>query len=192
MLKGVIMPAKIVFDKERVVNAALKIAENNGLEALNARSLAKEIGCSTQPIYLRYPDMSAVKAETVAAARRIYGQYLEFGLKSKPSLFEGYLSAYIRFARERPKLFAMLFMRDTGEEKDDGLKDIIVDKISALGDYDKKTSEKFFFSAWFFAHGIASQLASGFIRWSERDTDAFLKEQFGALKLYYKNDGKKE
>ena len=41
------MPAKIVFDKERVVNAALKIAENNGLEALNARSLAKEIGCST-------------------------------------------------------------------------------------------------------------------------------------------------
>lgn len=145
------MPAKIVFDKERVIDAALKIAENNGLEALNARSLAKEIGCSTQPIYLRYPDMSAVKAETVAAARRIYGQYLEFGLK-----------------------------------------DIIVDKISALGDYDKKTSEKFFFSAWFFAHGIASQLASGFIRWSERDTDAFLKEQFGALKLYYKNDGKKE
>lgn len=186
------MPAKIVFDKERVVNAALKIAENNGLEALNARSLAKEIGCSTQPIYLRYPDMSAVKKETIAAARLIYGQYIEFGLKGKPSLFEGYLSAYIRFARERPKLFAMLFMRDIGEEKDDGLKDIIVDKISALGNYDRETSEKFFFSAWFFAHGIAAQLASGFIKWSENDTDAFLKEQFEALKLYYKNGGDKE
>lgn len=183
------MPAKIVFDKERVLNAALKIAEEKGLDALNARNLAKEAGCSTQPIYLRYPDMSAVKKETIARAREIYGRYIQVGLKSKPNLFEGYLSAYIRFARERPRLFAMLFMSDIGDEKEDGLKDIIVDKISALGGYDKAVSEKFFFSAWFFAHGIAAQLASGFIKWSEEDSDKFLKEQFEALKLYYKRQG---
>lgn len=179
------MPAKTVFDKDTVAQAAFRIVERDGQSALNARSLAKEAGCSTQPIYLRYPDMSAVRKEVIKLAREVYGGYISDGLRLKDSLFEGYLSAYIRFAREKPKLFGLLFMSDLGEDADDGLKDAIVGKISEVAGYDKDTSEKFFFAGWFFAHGIATQLACGYIKWSEDESDAFLEEEFGALKKYY-------
>ena len=179
------MPAKTVFDKDTVAQAAFRIVERDGQSALNARSLAKEAGCSTQPIYLRYPDMSAVRKEVIKLAREVYGGYTSDGLRLKDSLFEGYLSAYIRFAREKPKLFGLLFMSDLGEDADDGLKDAIVGKISEVAGYDKDTGEKFFFAGWFFAHGIATQLACGYIKWSEEESDAFLKEEFGALKKYY-------
>ncbi len=174
------MPAKTVFDKDTVAQAAFRIVERDGQSALNARSLAKEAGCSTQPIYLRYPDMSAVRKEVIKLAREVSD-----GLRLKDSLFEGYLSAYIRFAREKPKLFGLLFMSDLGEDADDGLKDAIVGKISEVAGYDKDTGEKFFFAGWFFAHGIATQLACGYIKWSEEESDAFLEEEFGALKKYY-------
>lgn len=179
------IPAKTVFDKDTVAQAAFRIVERDGQSALNARSLAKEAGCSTQPIYLRYPDMSAVRKEVIKLAREVYGGYISDGLRLKDSLFEGYLSAYIRFAREKPKLFGLLFMSDLGEDADDGLKDAIVGKISEVAGYDKDTSEKFFFAGWFFAHGIATQLACGYIKWSEEESDAFLEEEFGALKKYY-------
>lgn len=179
------MPAKTVFDKDTVAQAAFRIVERDGQSALNARSLAKEAGCSTQPIYLRYPDMSAVRKEVIKLAREVYGGYISDGLRLKDSLFKGYLSAYIRFAREKPKLFGLLFMSDLGEDADDGLKDAIVGKISEVAGYDKDTSEKFFFAGWFFAHGIATQLACGYIKWSEEESDTFLEEEFGALKKYY-------
>ena len=131
------MPAKTVFDKDTVAQAAFRIVERDGQSALNARSLAKEAGCSTQPIYLRYPDMSAVRKEVIKLAREVYGGYISDGLRLKDSLFEGYLSAYIRFAREKPKLFGLLFMSDLGEDADDGLKDAIVGKISEVAGYDR-------------------------------------------------------
>ena len=40
------MPAKTVFDKDTVAQAAFRIVERDGQAALNARSLAKEAGLS--------------------------------------------------------------------------------------------------------------------------------------------------
>lgn len=187
------MPAKIVFDKEKVAAAAYRIIERDGLAALNARSLAKESGCSTQPIYLRYPDMSGVKADADKIIRKVYGEYLQNGLKTKPSLYAGYLTAYVKFAAEKPNLFAYLFMRPTGEEKeeDKALRKGITEAIARLGGYSIEIADKFFFASWLFAHGIACQIATGYIKWDENTVEKMLDENFCALKKYYggiKND----
>lgn len=181
------MPAKIVFDKEMVANAAMEIIEESGTEALNARSLAKKLGCSTQPIYLRYPDMEAVKIAADEKISAVYAGYLDKGLKSRESLFEGYLSAYVNFAREKPKLFAFKFMRNVGEKQlsADKTSEIIIAKIRSISGYTQEQAEKFFFSAWFFAHGIACQIATEYIKWSEADVDEFLAESFTAFKNYF-------
>lgn len=181
------MPAKIIFDKEKVACAAYSIIERYGLDALNARSLAKELGCSTQPIYSRYKDLEEVKNAADAIIRKTYADYLKEGLKSQPNLFNGYLKAYIKFADEKPNLFAYLFMRFRGDEtiEDARLHESIVSAISDAGGYDACTAEKFFSAAWLFAHGIACQTATGFFKRPERLIDELLNDEFEALKTYY-------
>ena len=132
------MPTKIVFEKEAVARAAYNVIERDGIGALNARSVAKELGCSTQPIYLRYPDMGCLKNDADKLIRATYTEYLERGLTEKGGtaveggLYMGYLTAYVKFAAEKPNLFAYLFMRYRGEEtaEDENLRLAIVGGIS--------------------------------------------------------------
>ena len=57
-----------------------------------------------------------VRAAVVEEAGRIYGRYVERGLSMNPP-FKGYGMETIRFAREEPNLFRLLFLRrrDTAE-----------------------------------------------------------------------------
>ena len=48
------MPAKKQVTKEMILNAALKLLQEQGYDAVNLRQLAKELGCSTQPVYLSF------------------------------------------------------------------------------------------------------------------------------------------
>lgn len=45
------MPPGITYSKEMILSAAGQIIRNDGIEKLNARSIAQAIGGSTQPIY---------------------------------------------------------------------------------------------------------------------------------------------
>ena len=40
---------------------SLKIIRNDGIQGLNARRIAKELGCSTQPIFYYYESMDDIK-----------------------------------------------------------------------------------------------------------------------------------
>ena len=44
--------------KERILKAAAEVVRKEGAEALNARRIAAEIGCSTQPVYSQFRNMS--------------------------------------------------------------------------------------------------------------------------------------
>lgn len=46
------MPAAKRISKEAIIDAAAAVLRIGGFEAINARSVAKALGCSTQPIYL--------------------------------------------------------------------------------------------------------------------------------------------
>ena len=46
------MPAAKRISKEAIIDAAEAVLRTGGFEAINARSVAKALGCSTQPIYL--------------------------------------------------------------------------------------------------------------------------------------------
>lgn len=53
------MPAKKQVTKEMILGAALRVLMEGGTEAVNVKSLAAELGCSTQPIYLSFDNMDA-------------------------------------------------------------------------------------------------------------------------------------
>ena len=45
------MPPRARISKELILNAALRITCEEGFEAVNARSLAAALGCSTRPLF---------------------------------------------------------------------------------------------------------------------------------------------
>ena len=57
------MPAAKRISKEAIIDAAAAVLRIGGFEAINARSVAKALGCSTQPIYLSFRN---IKQETQA------------------------------------------------------------------------------------------------------------------------------
>ena len=98
------MPKKPTTTKEAMIEGAFSLIREQGHEALTVRSLAAFLGCSTQPIMYRFPDMEALKEITYQKADAFHSAYilagedlLEIGLR------------YIRFAEEEPRLFQFLF-----------------------------------------------------------------------------------
>src|SRR5689334_18648497 len=56
------MPPKREITRESVLNAALGIVQESGIEAVTARSVAARLRCSTQPIYSLFENMEKLVA----------------------------------------------------------------------------------------------------------------------------------
>ena len=53
-------------DKQRILDAAYKLAVRGGIESLTARNIAKAVNCSTQPIYLEFENMQDLRNQVLA------------------------------------------------------------------------------------------------------------------------------
>lgn len=64
------MPAAKRISKEAIIDAAAAVLRIGGFEAINARSVAEALGCSTQPIYLSFRNMEELKSGADPAGHR--------------------------------------------------------------------------------------------------------------------------
>ena len=107
------MPPKAKITKEMILNTVLEITRNKGFDAVNARSIAGKLRCSTRPIFTCYENMDELKKEFLASAYGYYEQYVDdyCDCVNVSPLLVLPLS-YIEFAREEPYLFKLLFIND--------------------------------------------------------------------------------
>ena len=111
------MAAVKKIDKERIMDAAYNLVRKEGFKSLSARKLAKEAGCSTQPIYENFNDMGVIMEVTLARVNELldnlkaklndreYADYIMQGI------------AVCEFANEERILFRY-FTMDESEGKD--------------------------------------------------------------------------
>ena len=104
------MPPKVRFQKEEIVAAALNVARKEGIDAVTAREVAKELGVSVGPIFTWYETMEQLKADVCEQAKHLYREYIERGLSGTVP-FLGVGQQYLRFAKEEPELYRLLFLR---------------------------------------------------------------------------------
>lgn len=102
------MAPKNKFTKEEIVMAALHVVREKGIDGLTAKTMADALGTSTQPVFTCFGSMDSARQEVYAAALRVYKGYAGAGLQEEIP-FLGVGMQYIRFAREEPELYRLLF-----------------------------------------------------------------------------------
>ncbi len=182
------MPPKAKFTQEQIVETALSIIENQGLENLTARNLGENLGSSARPIFTAFNNMDEVIEATIRKADEIYTSYVDEGLKETLP-FKGVGMSYIRFATERPKLFTLLFMKENisapdtnsvlcGIESNDNK---ILNSICDNYDLNGETSKKLYLHLWIYTHGIATLIATKVCKFTYDEVSNKLTDVFVSL-----------
>ena len=110
------MPPKVRFDKQTVVQAALNVARRGGMEALNARAIAQEMGCSTQPLYRELRNMQELRGEVRAEAAALFSRRLAEWQAGQMPPYKTMGMAFLRFAHEEAALYRLLFLCDRSSD----------------------------------------------------------------------------
>ncbi len=177
------MPPKSKLTKQTIIAAATEIVRNSGGDALNARQLAKELNCSTQPIFTQFSSMEEIKQEVIRYGNTIYEGYLRREIEEK--IYPEYKAsgmAYIRFAREEKELFKLLFMRDRTKETIPHTSDELehmAEMVENRLQISREDAFQFHLKMWIYVHGLATMMATSYLDWdwefvSEALTDAYL------------------
>ena len=175
------MPPRGKITRDSIAEAAFRIARARGAEYVNARSVAEELHCSTQPVLYHFATVEEVRQAAYHRADRFHSVYLMTIPEdaAEPMLEIGL--NYIRFAIEDPHLFRFLFQSGFAVERSlpemvdsDELKPVLGFMGEAMGLGPEQTREVFLTLA-LLVHGYASLIASGGLVYDEKAVAAHLE-----------------
>ncbi|MDD2971650.1 MAG: TetR-like C-terminal domain-containing protein [Lachnospiraceae bacterium] len=184
------MPPSIKVSETQIIEAAVKIVREKGESALNARELARELGCSTRPIFRVYGAMSDLKEVVLQEAGKIFQEVMSLSMRKENSILSLGL-ATVHFAKDEPNLFKLFFMSNflkyqslyemVDQNNDYGGIDALI-KMTGLP---AQPSKKMFISLWMIAHGIASMIATNPFAVSDDEiTELLVNAYDGFLRVY--------
>ena len=183
------MPPRVKVTKEQIVAAGLELAREAGSSAINARAVARRLGCSTQPVFSNYAAMEELEADVLAEADRLYQAHLAAAQgDDRYPPYKAMGLGYIDFARREPELFRWLFMRDrTGETVPDGKAENapVIGLIRQKTGLDEESAWLFHLEIWIYVHGVASMLATGYLDWDEALVSGMLTDIFEGLRARF-------
>lgn len=97
------MPNKAKFTPDRIVNAAYNIVRRQGWAPLSARSIAKEMNCSTNPIYFHLASMENIQSAVMKKGIELCIHYTRMDRTGDRWIDQGV--GYVMFARDEKHLF---------------------------------------------------------------------------------------
>ena len=173
------MAPKNKFTKEEMTQAALRVVRAKGIDGLSAKALADELGTSTQPVFTAFGSMDGVRHAVYAAAVRVYDSYAERGLREQIPFF-GVGIQYIRFAREEPELYRLLFLTQK-QEKGYGamhamqhLQELVRPTLVGVYHISDEEADVYFRDLWLVVHSLATLIVTGDCPYSDREIGQIL------------------
>lgn len=178
------MPPTVRFTRDAVLNAACQLMRRKGIDALNARAIAKELGGSTQPIFRLFTNMEDLHRELILYVARQFQAHAEADMAQSDSPYIQLCTTYLLYGRDEPELFKLLFMRDRvsdGQYSDQTNFDLVFNIIKKETPLDDETALRFFERTWLFIHGLAVCIATKYIPCQdERYLISMVKEAYNA------------
>ena len=178
------MPPTVRFTRDAVLHAACQLMRREGMEALNARAIAKELGGSTQPIFRLFTNMEDLHRELILYVARQFQAHAEADMAQSDSPYIQLCTTYLLYGRDEPELFKLLFMRDRvseGQYSDQTNFDLVFNINKKETPLDDETALRFFERTWLFIHGLAVCIATKYIPCQdERYLISMVKEAYNA------------
>lgn len=187
------MSARRKIEKKDIIDVCLKITREEGMEALNARKIARTLGCSTQPLFYLYENMDEIKEDMLLEISRLFNQALLKSNYNQP-VYKDIGVNYISFAKEEPEFFKIMFQGEMQKDAFDfidltGSSSKIFETISKQTGLSLENAKKFHLKMWLYVNGIASLVANKTIQFSDEEIDYLLKEQYMSLLVYEAKKG---
>lgn len=173
------MPPKPKFTKEELIQAALELTREGGLEMVVARNLGKKLNTAPSTIFTHFNSVEEIRQAVIEAARVIYNGYVETGLQMVPPM-KGFGVQYIRFAMEEPNLYSVLFMNRRDDFKyidfiiNEGHYERIITAAEDNFSLNREQAEFVYHNLWAYAHGIAVMSATGVCNFSLEEISQML------------------
>ena len=188
------MPPKTRITKDMIVEAAVELVRLGGLQSINARNVARQIGCSTQPIMYQFETMEALRQAAYDRADALHTEFLlNVDAEGDPLLQIGL--NYIRFAVEEPELFRFLFQ--SGYANQANLMEMIdapavqpiVNTVCAEGNLSPEQAKDVFMTLAMYVHGYASLMANNAFEFDESLVAAQLERTFVGAAMAARGEG---
>lgn len=174
------MPRKESFSKDDLLKKGVKFIKENGIESLNARDLAKYIGCSTQPIFRNYENMQEYKEELKKCMREDYSSFINKYIEKEDYLLT-ISYAYALYAKNEPNIFRALFITELAGSRT--IDEVIntsrnretIEKMTSSYKISLKQAESLYRDVRFYTHGIACQICSQSIILEDKEIYKLIK-----------------
>lgn len=160
------MPPKKIVTREQILDAAMEITRNSGIDAVTARSIAAALGVSTHPIFTYFDTINSIKDDVLVSARVLYHEYILQGLDEKiPFLGVGH--QFLILAKNEPELFKMLFFKTTPDGKKHAYDEfeftlaLVVESVMKIYNVDKHTAECYYRNLWLMSLSFATLIVTG-------------------------------
>jgi len=189
-------PAPVQFSREQVIEAALELARQGGMDVVSARTVAARLGSSTKPVFTWFDGMGDLLDAVAERINVLFGEHL-FHYGETHRIANQFLAiglGYIDFARQERNLFQILFM--SGNVEIESLAALVHPEahqefIAALAacvkgapKYESSYAD-LFRDIWLYVHGIASMIACNDLDLTDDEITAHLTGAMHAFSNHY-------
>lgn len=185
------MPPRVKFQREEIAQAAFDVARQKGLDAVTAREVAAALHVSPRPIFTWYESMEQLRRDVYELAKARYREYIERGLREAIP-FLGVGRQYIRFAKEEPALYRLLFLT-----KPDGAvggatealafsQELVRESVMRIYRMDAREADAYFRDLWLVAFSFATLIVTDECPYTDEQMSAIFSELSLAVCKAYK------
>ena len=183
------MPKNISISKDSILNTALEIVREKGIDAVSNREIAKKLNCSIRPIYYQFKNSEDLMNELNKVMIKFFYDFLTNNMNDEMPKYKQTGINYIKFAKEEKNIFKVLFMSKTNLSINefidvaDGNFNEVEKYINMSTSLVGKDLKSFHVKMWLFTHGIATLIASGAVNLTDEGISNLLSSEFKALML---------
>lgn len=188
------MARKVQISKEVILKNAFEMVLQEGYASINITSLAKKIGCSTQPIAWHFGNMEGLREDLFVYCLGFLRNNFSVEGDNTLDILEGIASRYIKLAIEYPNLYKCLYMcevdadrimsvaQELRAENLDRVRKIIMKEHGLSAE----CTDKYLMDLQLYVHGIASYAVTSVSHPSEEVLTQMIHNANEAFLRFYK------
>jgi AcrR family transcriptional regulator len=193
------MPPKTKYSRDEVIQAAVRVVEESGMNSLTARSVAVRLGSSTAPVYNHFATMDELALCVIKETQRALLEYTARPYTDRVFLNMG--TGVAMFACEHSQLYRALMLE--GDRSSDVVREFLgileseMTKDHRFTSLSSRERRVLLRKMWIFTHGLASLICVGLIKDCNQDyiIKALLdigSDVIGATLAKHKSDARSE